>query len=309
MNLRHHRHGGWRAVAWRLVLLTALAAPGARAAPPPVPPTPPLAVVDDRGVTVSLAQVPRRIISLLPSLTETVCALGACDRLVAVDDFSNWPAAVNALPRVGGLDDAQVETIVALRPDLVLAAASTRALARLHALGVPVVALEPRTLADFRRVAGQIDTLLATGQATRLLARIDADVAAAAASVPEGLRRTRVYFEVSPTPYAAGASSFIGQLMETLGFVNVVPAALGPFPQLNPEYVVRADPQVIMVSGRSTQALSARPGWRGIDAVRRGRLCPFTPAQGDVLVRPGPRMAEGARLMVDCVQGRLGRAS
>ncbi len=264
-----------------------------------------LSAVDDRGVRVVLPQPPRRIVTLLPSLTETVCALGACDRLVAVDDFSNWPARVSALPRVGGLEDAQVETIVSLRPDLVLAAASTRAVARLEALGLRVAALEPRTLADFRRVVGQVDSLLGTGQAPALLQRVDAEVAAAVRALPAGQRGTRVYFEVSATPYAASEASFIGELLSRLGVANVVPGALGPFPKLNPEFVVRADPQVIMLSERSAQHVSTRPGWGRIEAVRQGRICLFTPAQGDVLVRAGPRMAEGVRLMVDCLQGRL----
>jgi iron complex transport system substrate-binding protein len=84
-----------------------------------------------------------------------------------------------------------------------------------------------------------------------------------------------------------------------------VPGELGPFPKLNPEFVVRADPQVIMISDRNSQALKDRPGWDRIRAVRTGRVCMFAPEQGDVLVRPGPRMAEAAQLMVDCLRGRL----
>ena len=139
-----------------------------------------LSAVDDRGVRVVLPQPPRRIVTLLPSLTETVCALGACDRLVAVDDFSNWPARVSALPRVGGLEDAQVETIVSLRPDLVLAAASTRAVARLEALGLRVAALEPRTLDDLRRT---IDRVVA-----RVGRRVDENSPMVDARLPDGSR-------------------------------------------------------------------------------------------------------------------------
>lgn len=263
------------------------------------------AVQDDRGVDVVLPRPPQRIVTLLPSLTETVCALGACQRLVGVDTYSNWPAEVRALPHVGGLEDAQVETIVALRPDLVLAATSTRALARLESLGLKVAALEPRTLADFRQVVGRLDTLLGTGRGPALLQQVDASLAAATQSLPASLRGTRVYFEVSSAPYAASESSFIGELLARIGAANVVPGSLGPFPKLNPEFVVRADPQVIMRSDRELQGLQARPGWGGIRAVREGRVCNFTPAQADVLVRAGPRLAEGARLMVDCIQGRL----
>jgi iron complex transport system substrate-binding protein len=262
-------------------------------------------LTDDRGARITLTAPPQRIVSLLPSLTETVCALGACERLVAVDSHSNWPQTVHALPAVGGMDDAQVESILALRPDLVLAATSTRALARLESLGLKVLALEPRTLEDFRRVVGQLDRALGTSSGPALLQGVDADLAAAAKALTPAQRGTRVYFEVSSAPYAASEASFIGQLLARVGAANVVPGTLGPFPKLNPEFIVRADPQVVMISDRASGDLSARPGWSGLRALREGRVCRFTPAQSDVLVRPGPRIAEGARLMVACIQGRL----
>lgn len=266
-------------------------------------------VVDDRGVAIQLAQPPQRIVTLLPSLTEMVCELGACARLVGVDNYSNWPAAVRALPHVGGLEDANIETIVSLKPDVVLLAASSRALGRLEGLGLKVVALEPKTLADVQRVIAKVAQVLGSDQAPRLWARINAGVDAAARGLAPQLRGTRVYFEVNSAPYAASESSFIGELLARVGAANVVPGTLGPFPKLNPEFVVRADPQVIMVSDRNAQSLKQRPGWDRIQALREGRVCLFTPQQGDVLVRPGPRMAEGAQLMVRCLTGGLqGRA-
>jgi iron complex transport system substrate-binding protein len=265
-----------------------------------------ISVVDDRGVAVTLAQPPQRVLTLLPSLTEMVCALGACARLVGVDNYSNWPPPVRALPHVGGLEDANIESIVALQPDLVLLAASSRALARLEGLGLKVAALEPKTLADVRRVSAKVSQLLGTGDAQRLMREIDAGVDAAVRDVPAAARGARVYFEVNSAPYAASEASFIGELLARLGLANVVPGSLGPFPKLNPEFVVRADPQVIMVSDRNAQSLRARPGWERITALREGRVCLFNPEQGDVLVRPGPRMAEAARLMVQCLQGRMG---
>lgn len=264
-----------------------------------------LVPVDDRGVAVTLAAPPQRVVSLLPSITETVCALGACDRLVAVDTHSNWPQSVRALPQVGGLDDAQIESILAARPDLVLAAASTRAIARLESLGLKVMALEPRTLEDFRRVVGLLDQVLGTARGPRLLQQVDSELDLVARALPAAQRGVRVYFEVSSAPYAASESSFIGQLLARAGAANVVAGSLGPFPKLNPEFVVRADPQVIMITDRASGELSRRPGWAGLRALREGRVCRFNSAQADVLVRPGPRMAEGARLMVDCIQGRL----
>ncbi len=260
-----------------------------------------LQVTDDRGVTTQFAQAPQRIVSLLPSLTESVCALEQCARLVGVDRYSNFPASVRALPQVGGGLDPNTEAIVALRPDVVLLATASRASARLEALGLKVVALEPKTHADVQRVLGTLGQLLAVPDAARIWRHIDAGVAAAAQSLPARAKTTRVYFEVNAAPYAAGTTSFIGETLTRLGVQNVVPAALGPFPKLNPEFVVRANPDLIMVGDRNSLGLAQRPGWGGIRAIREQRVCRFRPEHSDVLVRPGPRMAEAARLMAACL--------
>ena len=262
-------------------------------------------VTDDRGVAVTLAQPPQRIVTLMPALAEMVCELGACGRLVGVDDFANWPEAVRKLPHVGGLEDARIETILALRPDLVLIPVSSRALGRLEGLGLNVVALEPKSFADVQRVLLQLGEVLGVSDAPAAWTRIDQGVQAAARSLPPALRGTRVYFEVNSGPYAASESSFLGEMLARVGAANVVPGSLGPFPKLNPEFVVRADPELIMISDRNAQALKHRPGWDRIRAVREQRICVFTPAQGDVLVRPGPRMVQAAQLMVQCLQGKL----
>jgi iron complex transport system substrate-binding protein len=261
-------------------------------------------ILDDRGVALELPRPPQRIVTMLPSLTEVVCELGACDRLVAVDDYANWPARVRELPRVGGLEDTNIERIVALRPDLVLLASSSRAVGRLEALGIKVATLEPRTLGDLRRVWAQLAQVLEVPDGAARWQRLEAEVDAAARQLPARLRGTTVYFEVNSAPYAASEDSFIGELLARIGAANVVPGRLGAFPKLNPEFVVRADPQVIMVSDHDTNAIPSRPGWSRVRAVRDGRVCLFNAEEGDVLVRPGPRMAQAVRLMVDCLQRR-----
>lgn len=260
-----------------------------------------LPVTDERGAVVDLPTPPQRIVTLLPSLTEAVCEMGACSRLVGVDRYSNSPAAVRALPQVGGGLDPNVEAIVALRPDAVLLAKSSRVIQRLESLGLKVLVLEPKNHADVQRVLGKLDEVLGTHEAARVWRVIDASVSAAAQSVPPAARAMRVYFEVNNGPYAAGESSFIGETMARLGVRNIVPASLGPFPKINPEYVVRANPDLIMVGERSATGLEQRPGWAGIRAVREGRVCRFTADESDVLVRPGPRMGEAARLMAKCL--------
>jgi iron complex transport system substrate-binding protein len=261
-----------------------------------------LQVTDDRGVTITLPAAPQRIVSLLPSLSESVCELGQCQRIVGVDRYSNYPASLQKLPQVGGGLDPNIEMIVALKPDVVLMAKSSRAGERLEALGLKVVALEPKTHADVQRVVLKLGQLLEVPDAARIWRAIDAGVSAAAQSLPANVRGTKVYFEVNQGPYAAGESSFIGETLTRLGVKNIVPASLGPFPKLNPEYIVRANPDVILIGQRSADGLAARPGWQSIRALREQRVCILPTEEANVLVRPGPRMAEAARIMARCLE-------
>ena len=256
---------------------------------------------DDRGTVHHFERAPARIVTLVPSLTETVCALGGCARLVGVDRYSNSPPQVRSLPRLGGLDDAQVERIVALRPDVVLAPPSVRVIDRLQALGLPVVVIDARRHADVQRALGLVATLMHTpGEAARAWQRIEMQFAQAAARVPEAMRGRSVYFEVDPAPYAAGAGTFIGETLQRLGVRNAVGAELGPFPRLSPEYVVRLRPDVVIAERRSLQEMPRRPGWAALDALRLGRSCGYDLVDFEVLVRPGPQMGEGALRLADC---------
>jgi iron complex transport system substrate-binding protein len=291
----------WRACAGRgcwLLLLLWLVASAAWARP--------LLLRDDRGTEHRFDALPQRIVTLLPSLTEAAWVMGVGTRLVGVDRFSNWPADIAALPRLGGLEDAQIEALVRLKPDVVLASSSARSLDKLESLGIRVLRLKSDSHADVRRTLGLLAQLLGTPDAgERLWARQEAQIVSAAASVPVALRGQRVYFEVGGGPYAAGTTSFIGETLSRLGMVNIVPPELGPFPKLNPEFVVRARPDLIMGAQREQAALLARPGWQAIPAVQRQRVCGFDAATYETLIRPGPRLGEAAALLAGCLQ-RLG---
>lgn len=281
--------GAWVAMLWGLLGMGSL--PGG------------VTVDDMQGTRVVLAQPAQRVVTLLPSLTETVCVLGACERLVATDRWSNWPTSVVSLPKVGGLDDANVEAIVAARPDLVLAARSSRVVARLRDLGVTVAVLEPQDWAGVGQVLAAVASLLGVSEHGQVVwQRLQTEMVAAAATVPASARGQRVYFEIEATPYAAGESSFIGQTLTHLGAKNVVPAALGPFPKLNPEFVVQANPDVIILAERHAAGLRQRPGWAGMKALREpARVCAVPAAAYDPLVRPGPRMGQAAHTMAACL--------
>lgn len=268
----------------------------------PVAATAQIVLRDDRGQSLSLAAPPRRIVSLLPSLTEAVCALGACARLVGTDRFSNAPASVNALPKLGGLDSAQIERIALLRPDVVLVAPSARVVERLESLGLRVLVFESRDHADVKRTLSVLARMLGVpGEAELIWARIERDIGLAAARVPAEVRGQRVYFEVDTTPYAAGAGSFIGETLARLGLANAVPAELGPFPRLNPEFVLRAQPDIVMAAQRSLADMPRRPGWSRLRALTERRTCSFDAERYELLVRPGPRIGAAAQVLADCL--------
>jgi iron complex transport system substrate-binding protein len=271
-------------------------------------------VQDDRGITQVWPVPPQRIVSLLPSFSETVCALGECQRLVGVDRYSTYPAQLKALPQVGGGLDPDLEAVVALKPDVVLMSTATKAAQRLENLGIKVVALNTQQHADVLRLLAVMARLLGlesqgtdaqpTGVVSqRFWQQLQAGVKAAAASLPA--RPIKVYFEVSSGPYAASDSSFIGETLTLLGVRNVVPASMGPFPKINPELVVRDDPDVIMLSETNLAQLQQRPGWSQLRALKNQQVCLFGSAQADMMVRPGPRLAEAAQGMAHCLRNVL----
>ncbi|HMK86429.1 MAG TPA: helical backbone metal receptor [Steroidobacteraceae bacterium] len=290
----HRAHGAHALLAIALGLVLGGAPPPTRAA---------VVLRDDWQHEVTFTRPPLRIVSLLPSLTETVCALGACDRLVATDRYSDWPPEVRSLPKTGGLDDVEIETIVRLNPDLVLLSRSQRIADRLSELHVESFSLETQGYTAIARNVTMIGAILDLPErAAALNQRIDHSIREVSAQAHRRGTEPTVYFEVDPAPYAAAPESFIGELLSLLGTRNIVSSDLGPFPKLNPEYVVRHNPDVIFVSPAQAPHLAERPGWAEIRAVKEQRLCYFAPAVEAMLMRPGPRVADGMRAMADCLE-------
>jgi iron complex transport system substrate-binding protein len=264
-----------------------------------------IVVRDDFGREVHFAHPAQRVVTLLPSLTEAVCALGACARLVATDRYSDWPAEVRALPKVGGLDDAQIEEIVRLRPDVVLLSKSQRITGRLQELGVQSVALDTQTFDHIAHSVALIGQVLGLPERA---AALNVEINRSVSAISESARAHRrgagpsVYVEVDRAPYAAGADSFIGEMLARLGARNIVTSELGPFPRLNPEYVVRHDPDVIVVTEEELPDFAGRPGWDQIRAVKEQRVCTFPPEVRYMIERPGPRVADGMQALEACLE-------
>lgn len=265
-----------------------------------------IVVQDDLKREVRIARTPARVISLAPSVTETICALGECARLVATDRWSDHPPEVRALPKAGGLDDTSLETVVRLRPDVVFAYRSAPAIDRLAGLGIAVVAIDADRFADIARVTTLVATTLGVPERAatlnaRLVAELDAIARESRARRADRAKAPSVYFEIDSAFHAASRGSFIGELLERLDTRNIVPASLGAFPRVNGELVVRADPDVMILSANDAGRAASRPGWSTLRAVREKRICTFAPPERDAIVRPGPRVTAGLRALADCL--------
>ena len=265
----------------------------------------PVSVTDDLGVVVVFDKPPQRIVSLLPSLTESVCALGKCGALVGVDRFSNWPQSIRDLPKLGGMGDINIERIVQLKPDVVLLEKASPVIARLNDLGIKTFALDIKSMGDEERALQKLDRVLGTSESPRVWNQVQKEIMRANKQLSANGRNIHVYFEVNPAPFAAGRTSFIGEILNQLDLVNIIPESLGPFPKINPEFVVQAKPDVILLTESTVADIQKRPGWNSIPAVSKNRICVFTGDQNDILVRPGPRMGEAALIISDCIQRKM----
>ncbi len=256
----------------------------------------PLRLKDDLGRIVVLKAEPQRVITLMPSHTEIVHALGAGPRLVGVDDYSNEPAAVRTLPKLGGLYDAHLEEIVSLRPDLVILSDSNSALLPLERTGATVWAGSAKGYDDVFRIMRAIGDLLGRrAQAEDLCSHAQAELAALA-EIARRAPPVTVYFEVDATPHAAAPSSFIGRLLAEAGGIDIVPDGQGEFPEISPELVIAKNPAVLF--GMSPEEARRRPGWSSIEGVRTGRVYALSAEETDVVVRPGPRLPQGLRTLL-----------
>lgn len=284
-----------------LALSFALLAPGLAQ---PFPRT----LTDDLGRSITLKAAPQRIVALLPSVTETVCALNACGRLVGVDDYSDFPEQVKRLPKVGGLYNPNLEAILALKPDLVIVSVYGKLHEGLERAGVASLAVKPETYDDIFRTTRLLGRVLGLeAQAERLVAQIQREVYAVESRAAKAAQRPTVYYEIDPTPYTVGPESFIGVLITKARGQNIIPKELGLFPQISPELVVQKNPAVIVLTHPGAADLPKRPGWAGVAAIRNQRICTFTGQQDNLLSRPGPRVAQGLQLLVGCFHPELRR--
>ena len=251
-------------------------------------------VVDDSGAEVRLARPAQRIVSLAPHATELLFAVGAGAQVVAVTDYSDYPAEAARRPRVGGYNGISLEKVLALRPDLIVGWQSgnpPRDLARLRQLGVPVYLSEAADLDGVARNMERLGVLAGREVAGRQAAAGFRQQLARLRQAQAGKPRLRVFLQVSRQPLmTVNGRQFLTALLDVCGGDNVFAGLAPVVPQIGAEAVVAARPAVMMsVNERSSLDMWRR--WPSIPAVAHGRLYSL-PA--DLVSRPGPRLVEGA---------------
>ena len=305
------RFRSWFAV---LAILLLAAACGDAATAPAASPTSttsafPATVTDFQQRSVTIPQRPERLVSIGPSITAFLFALGAGTRVVGVDDFSDEPAEASKVERVGGVK-VNFEKVVSLRPDLVLTVKfSDGTIEKLRSASLTVVVVDPQTVADVARTATPLGSAVgADGRtlATGIQQRVDA-VKSRTAGVAT---HPRVYHEIDasdPTKiFTVGPGSYINDLIVIAGGTNIAATAATAYPQLSAEEVLRANPEIIVLAADAYSAkpadVAARQGWSVIAAVKTGRIVSIEP---NLINRPGPRVGEAAEAYAKLVHPEL----
>lgn len=248
-------------------------------------------VTDMLGRDLSLDAPATRIVSLMPSHTETLLAVGAADLLVAIDESSPQPAG-HDLPRVGSGFSPNIEVIVSLEPDLVLTDAYSGVHDQLDGLGITTFAGTPETLEAVLAFNATVGTLTAREEAAAELTARQEAALERMAELTDGLAAPRVLVELDPTPFAAGPGSWVDDLLQAAGGTNVVPEELGAWPMLSAEFVVAADPDLILLLdapwGETEESFRSRPGFGAM----AGQVIEVDERVADLLSRPGPGLEE-----------------
>lgn len=278
--------------------------PAPTTAPTVVPTTVyPLSLTDDEGGTVELVAQPQRIVSLTPATTEIAFALGVGDRVVAATDFDDYPPEAIALPDVANYSSVDVEKIVGLEADLVIAGGNgfnpPEAIDRLRALKIPVLVLYAKDVAGVLADIELVGTAIGEPAAARAMVDAMRTQIDAISAVTGALPQPRTFYELDATReiYGPADDSFVAEMVRLAGGVPITTGSPTVF-SIPLERLVAADPEVIVLGdgnyGVTPKDVAARPGWSGMTAVKTGAI---RPVDDIVVTRPGPRLVEGLRAL------------
>lgn len=260
-----------------------------------------ISVKDGSGATVTLAQPAQRVVTLAPHATELVFAAGAGGRIVGASDYSDYPPAANAIPRIGSSSQVDAERLLALRPDLLVVwqgGNGERQLAPLRRLGVPIYRSEPKTLGDIPDDVERLGRLTgAEASAAPAAAALRARLAALAARY-RGKAPVTVFYQVWDQPlYTLNGRQIVSDAIRLCGGVNVFADLAALAPPVSVEAVLQKNPEVVVRGGQAGEDAPGLAIWKrapALLATQRGNL--YT-VPSDLMTRAGPRMVDGAEAL------------
>jgi iron complex transport system substrate-binding protein len=269
-------------------------------------------VTDSRGKEVFFAKAPEKIISLLPSDTEIIYALGAGDQLIAVDTYSNYPKEAAKKQQLSSGDKMSVETIIGLKPDLVILGEMDQTedqFKQLEDAGIKVIATQAGDIADTYKVIDMIGkTLNEESKATEIINGMKKDFAQIKEQVKNNPPK-KVYIEISPLKYklwSCGKGTFQNELLTLIGATNIF-SDITSWKEVSEEQVLSRNPGIIITTvgpmygvADPVSEIKARANWNKIDAVKNGRVYV---TDSDAIQRPGPRLATAAKDLVKIIYG------
>lgn len=268
----------------------------------------PVKVIDDMGKMQMIARKPMRIVSLSPSHTEVLFALGVGNRVVGRTDFCDYPAEAAKVASVGGYSQPSVETILAVQPDLVLASFGTpgEVIERLRGLGIPVLGYNPETIADIQKMVWEIGKVTDTeGKAIELVQEMKDKIAAVQNKVKNAPRPT-VFWEVWNDPlFTAGSNTFINDLIHLAGGVNIAVDAGKGWPVYSMEMLLAKNPEVYIATKdqwASPGDIPGRPGYNQLRAVKNNRVYVIN---ANNVNRPSLRLTLGLEEVVRAIHPEL----
>ena len=262
----------------------------------------PLTITDGRGGKVTIPREPKRIVSLTPNCTEILFALGLGDRVAGVTSMCDYPPAAKKKPKIGDYRTS-IEKVVALKPDLIVAHANLnrQAISTLEKLGKTIIAFDPKTLAELRRdivTIGRAANRLSEAEA--VAGRISSALADVRKTTAKARSRPKVMVVIQAQPlWVAGPRTFVDEMIRAAHAKNIAWDARAGFNQFSTEVAVSRDPDVIIVRKGGAKEIIAGPLWKRTSAVRNHRVHEM---DMDLLVRPGPRLAQGIKDLARVVQ-------
>ena len=268
-------------------------------------------VKDGAGARVTLAQPAQRIVTLAPHATELVFAAGAGERIVGASDYSDYPPAANAIPRIGGSQQVDTERLLALRPDLLVAwqgGNGERQLEALRRLGVPIYRSEPRRLADIPDEVERLGKLTGTEASAQAAAAAMRTRLAALAERSRNKAPVRVFYQVWDQPlYTLNGRQIVSDAIRLCGGINVFAGLAALAPTVGVEAVLQENPEVIVRGGNGGEEAPGLAMWRrypALLATQRGNL--YT-VRSDWMTRAGPRMIDGAEALCGLLEQARGK--